>query len=663
MSASETLGISLPKLPDEAVKAIRGSLLGKVLGRTAALLSLVLLVVGSAGAVKLSLGKSLNIELSPPWLNYVLLLGLPFLVVAVQLVVEWHAAQIRRERQDLAVRTDTQQAGYFRIGPYLDTPEDRAKFSRPDKTHKKVLDWIEQSAASPLYLAGDSGSGKSSLLNAFVLPTLRERGWTVVEARAWQDPIAALREALTRLADAKRERQDGTQDVLTLIEAAAKRAGARLLLVLDQFEEFVILGKLEQQHDFADLLARLSASVNGVKLLLVLRSDYQTFLEEIGLPPPVYGKNFYQVARFTLVAAAEFLKHSRLNLRPDARDRLLASAAELDECPGLVRPITLNVIGHVLASSLTAPSLDAEQLVRRYIEQTVEQPAIRDFMRPILEQLITEQGTKRPRSEKELAEATSLRHGEVRSALNGLGLAALARPLDPTQGMWELSHDFIARAVARYLGRHRRDLLGRAGAYTAPALLAVTLLAMVGGLAWNRLSQYERIAQRAYLSVDSVRVLRHSNSDGQVSFEVKLHNSGNTPASIEAGALHLFVLGSESDLPRPRAPFLLKDKLQDIDQHGHSLDVPARGDAVLTTFLCFCLDEVRGNVDAVLLGYLPYIDAFGDHHAVRWGWVVDLTDAYLVPDLPTDIGAFKTGDPVDDETVQEILRSVVPSIR
>jgi hypothetical protein len=175
-----------------------------------------------------------------------------------------------------------------------------------------------------------------------------------------------------------------------------------------------------------------------------------------------------------------------------------------------VRPITLNVIGHVLESSHMAPSLDARQLVRRYIEQTVDQPAIRGFVRPILEQLITEQGTKRPRSEKELAEATSLRHGEVRSALNGLGLAALARPLDPTQGMWELSHDFIARVVARYLERRRRDLLRRAGAYAAPVLLAMTLLAMGGVL---RNGPYELESQLADLGLSVI------SKDGGVAIE------------------------------------------------------------------------------------------------------------------------------------------------
>jgi hypothetical protein len=89
----------------------------------------------------------------------------------------------------LAVKTGVEQTGYFRIGPYQDRDEDRAKFNRPDRAEDKVLDWIEKSTQVPLYPTGDSGSGKSSLLNAFVLPKLRQHGWTVVQARAWQDPV------------------------------------------------------------------------------------------------------------------------------------------------------------------------------------------------------------------------------------------------------------------------------------------------------------------------------------------------------------------------------------------------------------------------------------------------------------------------------------------
>jgi hypothetical protein len=63
-------------------------------------------------------------------------------------------------------------------------------------------------------------------------------------------------------------------------------------------------------------------------------------------------------------------------LQPEALDRVAISASKLDDSPGMIRPITLNVIGHVLSQGrTTAPSLDAGRLVRHYIEQSVEQPA------------------------------------------------------------------------------------------------------------------------------------------------------------------------------------------------------------------------------------------------------------------------------------------------
>jgi hypothetical protein len=225
------------------------------------------------------------------------------------------------------------------------------------------------------------------LLNAFVLPTLREHGWIVLEERAWQDPEEALRDALAQMLGARRYRQVEKPGLRGLIEAAARRANARLLLVLDQFEEFVILGKPQEQQAFAALVADLQSNpVKGLSLLLVLRSDYQIFLEDIGLPLTRYAENLYQIGRFTFVAAGDFLARSGLELQQAAIERLLTSAAELDETPGLMRPITLNVIGYVLAAGkAVAPSLDAGQLVRRYIEQTVGQPAIRDFAPRILD--------------------------------------------------------------------------------------------------------------------------------------------------------------------------------------------------------------------------------------------------------------------------------------
>ncbi|MSP01772.1 MAG: hypothetical protein EXR07_12100 [Acetobacteraceae bacterium] len=495
MALTDAFRSRLPKPPaldKDDLKAVKTFLPGKAISRTAALLSLIVLALGFAGLIDQGL-KFIGLERpSPQWLYYSLLFGLPMLAVLVQLAIEWRADRNRRERLILAVATGEQPAGYFRIGPYTGTPEDRKQFNRADRAHEKVLDWVRTSASLPLYLTGDSGSGKTSVLSAFVLPALRDQGWIVVEARAFQTPEGMLREALRRLPGMPRPRAGKEPATRALVEAAA-HAGQGLLLVLDQFEEFVILASPQEQTAFLALLADLrDKPIPGVRMLLSLRSDYQALLQDIGLPAPRQGENLFQVARFTLSAATAFFTKSGLKLAPEAVERLLNSAARLDETPGLLRPITLNVLGHVLATGQGATdTLDAGQLIDRYIRRTIEQPAIRDQAPLVLEQLVTEQATKRPRTEDELAAATHLPRGVIRAVLNSLAAAMLARPLDPVQAVWELSHDFVARAVAYTQSRRRTNVTRRAVAYAAPGLLGLAVTIGLGMAALDRFSPYQ----------------------------------------------------------------------------------------------------------------------------------------------------------------------------
>ena len=507
MNEAPTVAAGTPKLLEldkKDVEAVRSFLPGKVLGRTAALLALVVLVLGFAGSLDVGLERFLGSPLEPKWLKYTVLIGLPVLIVGAQILAEWAAERKRKQAQALAVKVDAVPEGYFRIGPYFDTPEDRAKFDRADRIHEKVLAWIKRADATPLYLTGDSGSGKSSVLSAFALPELREAGWTVVEARAWQDPEAALGEAIKKLADAKKWRLGEAKTLRGLLEALAKRADEKLLLVLDQFEEFFILAGSERQKTFTAFLDDLRAKpIKGLKLLLVLRSDYKTAIDELGLPLLRQGENWQEVGRFTIAAGAKFMTRSGLALQPDALDRIATSASELDDSPGMIRPITLNVVGHVLSQGrASAPALDASVLVRRYIEQPVEQPAIREIAPRVLKELVTEQGTKRPRSEQDLIEETRLRPGEVRAVMNGLSAAALARPLDAAQGVWELSHDFVARGVSRYLGRRRVDWPTLARAFAAPALFGLMTAAVAGAIIWNASAAERLRAQLADFGIE-----------------------------------------------------------------------------------------------------------------------------------------------------------------
>src|SRR5260370_15566731 len=200
--SAETLKLELPKLPqldEEDVKVTRSFSRGKLLGRSAAFLRLLLLVLGFVIAIKVSLHQFPDLECAiPPW-AYGMLLGFCFLTVVTQVVLESLAERTRRSMQILAVKLGAEQTGYFRIGPYQNTPEDRAKFKRADQAEKKALEWIEKSNRVPLYLCAASGPRKNSLLNAFDLPMLGQHGSTVVETRALHDPERTLRDNFAKL--------------------------------------------------------------------------------------------------------------------------------------------------------------------------------------------------------------------------------------------------------------------------------------------------------------------------------------------------------------------------------------------------------------------------------------------------------------------------------
>ncbi len=418
-----------------------------------------------------------SLQIMPPW-GWWVLLAIFILLALLSAYVELRRVQDRRAAHRLANAGAEPKPGYFRIGPYLDKPEDRQAFRRADQAHQEVLDWLANPAthAMPLYLTGDSGAGKSSLLNASVLPQLRERGWVIVSARAYRDPEAALREALVA-GRARRPKEDKT--LRDLAESAAEKSP--VLLLLDQFEEFLIVAAPAVRVRFAAFVQDLAQRpVQNLRLLLTLRSDYQRELGKAGLPDPYYNHNLYEVGRFDFAAARSFIAGSGLGLEASALARLLDSAAVLDDTRGRIRPITLNVLGKILLEgrhSLTG--LDAARLVRGYLGQTVEQDGVREFAKPVLEQLLTEQGTKQPRTQAEIAAATGLEPYAVLAVLNGLGKAGLARPLDGPGGVWELSHDFVARALNAYLGRRPGELGRNALAYGSPALFAALLASLL----------------------------------------------------------------------------------------------------------------------------------------------------------------------------------------
>jgi hypothetical protein len=157
-----------------------------------------------------------------------------------------------------------------------------------------------------LVIVGASGSGKSSLAHAGVIPALRQSplfgagGWHVAAIRPGDAPLSAL---------------DGAVENLRTNPQATTKA-KHLLLFIDQFEELFThaIGSSERD-EFVSLLAKL-ASLPQFYLLLAIREDFFRMLMATPLGPLVeeeqggglYQKHYYDLPPLGKAELAEIIR-------------------------------------------------------------------------------------------------------------------------------------------------------------------------------------------------------------------------------------------------------------------------------------------------------------------------------------------------------------------
>jgi WD40 repeat protein len=142
-----------------------------------------------------------------------------------------------------------------------------------------------------VFLYGDSGNGKSSLVNAGLLPQARRLGFEPVRVRVQPrageelviEPIEASDDGAEVLASPLVPQADGSSRVVLSIAEFEEhvRAAAhehRPLLVFDQFEEILTLFDDEEgpasRSAIAQMIVRLLGEPLPVKLLFAFREDY-----------------------------------------------------------------------------------------------------------------------------------------------------------------------------------------------------------------------------------------------------------------------------------------------------------------------------------------------------------------------------------------------------
>jgi hypothetical protein len=183
----------------------------------------------------------------------------------------------------------------------IDESRSHLFFGREPETE----DLIRRVHAHPLVLmSGDSGSGKSSLVRAGLVPRFRggalavldgerpaDRIWQVVTTQPRGRPRVELGEAVEAAAKSlglpladqgtvgKWAASGTLEDVRRALRCGLAPEEVRVLLVVDQFEELVTLTPPDQREPFVRLLLELADPADGrFRVVLTMRHDYVNLL-------------------------------------------------------------------------------------------------------------------------------------------------------------------------------------------------------------------------------------------------------------------------------------------------------------------------------------------------------------------------------------------------
>jgi hypothetical protein len=364
-------------------------------------------------------------------------------------------------------------------------PEITASGRRQDI--ERLLERIARPDYKLIIIHGYSGVGKSSLVQAGLIPALKQKtiGFqdvlpiSIAVYTNWERELLNL---ITLALEAKGiikttqrvySHSHLPTNILDILQSA-EVYNIRIVLIFDQFEElFFVDQSVMDRRKFFDFLGEC-LNLLGIKVVLLLREDYLHYLLECNRLPSmsiinndILSKNvLYQLGNFTREDAKSLIenltKHSNFRLEAALIEQLVEDlAARFDE----VRPIELQVVGAQLQTENITTLLSyqkygpQEELVKRYLHEVVEDCGVenKQVAELLLYLLTDEKGTRPLKTRAQLVQDLRSLGADVTTQSNQLNLVlqifvesgiVVIVPENPND-RYQLVHDYLAAFIQK----------------------------------------------------------------------------------------------------------------------------------------------------------------------------------------------------------------------
>ena len=399
---------------------------------------------------------------------------------------------------------------YQGLVPYEE--EDASWFFGREKETRLI---IANLFASPLTLLyGASGVGKSSVLGAGVVHQLRQRAdLLVVLFKSWQgDPAAELEATIADAAlRAPAQKMPSTPpsslaDCLTACITRVGGLGRRLMIILDQFEEYFLYHP--QDDAFAEQFPALLTQTDlPLSFLVSIREDSWAKLDRFEARIPILFDNYLRIdyldreaarsaietpiGRYSelqeenqqpfkiepelVEAVLDQVKTGRVVLAEMGRGAVRQGAGPTSEEARIETPYLQLVMtrlwdeelkekSHVLRLTTLNEKLGgAKRIVRTHLDETLNKlsDGEQQIVARMFHYLVTPSGTKIAQTLPDLAEYAGVPGAQIEPLLEKLGRqeSRLVRAVPPPPGQpavarYEIFHDVLAPAILDWRARY-----------------------------------------------------------------------------------------------------------------------------------------------------------------------------------------------------------------
>ncbi len=328
-------------------------------------------------------------------------------------------------------------------------------------------------------LYGASGTGKTSLLLAGVLPRLQANapGYTVIYVRLLESPNDAIRRQVQRKLGDQGLASD--RSLVEFLDKAAALLESPLILLLDQFEEFFMRLGDAARAQFIDELGQLNDTRDvPVKTVICLREDWLAYMNEVRTRIPEVFNIDMRLLPLTLEQArraiVEPVNCVGMEYAPEVVERLLvdlcqahrdaANGAENSLMPPHLQLVCDALYEHTHMQGRTRIEMsdysavgEVNGVLANYIEDALRKHPgpQRALARSLLIALVSSQSTRYVSDAATAAAEIGVEPAAVKVVLERLVDQRLVRELDDHR--FELAHDSLAAAIAEWIGDAQRQ--------------------------------------------------------------------------------------------------------------------------------------------------------------------------------------------------------------